>query len=64
MERTPNRRFQLGKQSGYLEAWKVNAGAHGQESMNFHPEEYDAGTLPAEHKWRTAKRTSAHFEEI
>jgi hypothetical protein len=43
MERTPNRRCQLGKQSCYPEAGKISRGAHGQESMNFFQGEYDAG---------------------
>jgi hypothetical protein len=41
-----------------------HAGAHGQESMNFFPEEYDAGEFPSKCEWKIAQRTSMHFEVI
>jgi len=33
----------LGKRRKYLNTWTDVAGAHEQEFMNFHPEDYDAG---------------------
>jgi hypothetical protein len=50
--------------SNISKPWLRHSQERKSKSFELIKGESDAGASPAKHKWRTARHTSAHFEEV